>query len=157
MANIRINDLAEFPELISVCAQWSFDAWGKYTPGATVQKSREKFREHCNKDSLPTTILPMLGEKVAGMASLRTSDGLKEDLTPWLGGLYVEKKMRRQGIGKRLIKQIEGKAIELGFGELHLLTYDQSLSAWYSSLGWRRIGMDSVHGHPVTVMKISLT
>ena len=157
MTNIRINNLAEFPEVISVCAQWSFDAWGKYTPGSTVQKSREKFREHCNKDSLPITILAMLGEKVSGMASLRTSDGLKEALTPWLGGLYVEKKMRGPGIGKRLIKQIVGKAIELGFGELHLLTNDQSLSAWYSSLGWHRVGMNSVHGHPVTVMKIGPT
>ena len=94
-------------------------------------------------------------QKVAGMASLRASDGLKEDLTPWLGGLYVEKKMRGQGIGNP-IKQIEGKAIELGFGQLRPLDYGQSLSVWYSSLGWHRAGTDSAHGHPDTVMKTSL-
>jgi GNAT superfamily N-acetyltransferase len=90
------------------------------------------------------------------MASLRASDGLKEDLTPWLGSLYVWKKVRGQGRGKRLIRQIEGKAIELGFGKLRLLAYDQSLSVWYSSLGWHRAGTDSAHGHAVTVTKTSL-
>ncbi len=69
MTNVSIIDLADFPELISVCAQWSFDAWGEYTPGATVQKNRENFQEHCNEDTLPVAKLAMLGKKVAGFAS----------------------------------------------------------------------------------------
>jgi len=37
------------------------------------------------------------------MCSLRENDGIRPDITPWLGSLVVDPKYQRQGIGNMLI------------------------------------------------------
>lgn len=153
---IEYKYLADFPELVPCCAQWSFSAWGKYNPAATLQKRIDSFRKHCNKNMIPLTILAMAGGKIIGMASLRENDGAREDLCPWLGSLYIDKRFRGQDIGRSLIGAIKNKALELGYRELYLLTYEKSLVSWYESLNWEKTGEGILSGSPITIMRASL-
>lgn len=153
---IKLHYLADKPELIPICAAWAFSAWGKYNPAVTTQNRIESFQKHCNKKSAPLTIIAMDGNKAIGMASLRENDGIRQDLSPWLGSLYVHEDSRNQGLGEQLIREVNRKAAELGFKEIYLLTYEESLPNWYGSLGWQEIGKDVLAGNPVTVMKINL-
>lgn len=148
--------LADRPDLIQTCAEWAFGAWGRYNAAATLEKRVESFQQHCNKTSIPLTLLAMQSHTLVGTASLRENDGIRSDLRPWLGGLYVDKDSRGAGVGEKLISAIKSAAHSLGHQELYLLTYEASLPQWYGSLGWKEIGKDELFGSPVTIMKTKL-
>lgn len=116
----------------------------------------ESFQRHHNKKCVPLTLLAMEDNTPAGMVSLREHDGIKPELFPWFGSLYVETQYRGKGIGEKLIFEIKKHALSLGHRELYLLTYEVSLPKWYSSPGWREIGKDTLFNNPVTVMKTTL-
>jgi ribosomal-protein-alanine N-acetyltransferase len=61
--------------------------------------------------------------------------------------LGVSLKYRRLGIGSRLVKAMEGYAIALGHGLIHLLVRSTNISAqnFYRKLGFREIGI--IHGY----------
>ena len=97
--------------------------------------------------------LPELGElnrrevaALVGVAPFR-----REDLTPWLGGVFVGSHFRRQGIGAALCAAVEDKARLRGIQTLYLFTLDKQ--AWYSRLGWSIIGRFVWHSAgPVDIM-----
>lgn len=149
----KIVYLADHRELVTTCATWA----GKYNSSYTLDKRIVSFGQHCNKDRLPLTILALNHENIPmGMSSLRPNDGIRPDLSPWLGSVYVEPAFRNNGIAAQLVQKIHSIAQELGFGRIYLLTYEDTLPAWYSRLGWTEIGKDVCHENPVSVMQIEL-
>ena len=105
---------------------------------------------------MPITFVALDGDLPVGMCSLRENDGIRPDLTPWLGSLVVDPKYQKQGIGKMLIDVTVLKAKELGFEKLYLFAFDPTIPEYYERLGWRKIGMDEFKSHPVTVMEVEL-
>lgn len=91
-----------------------------------------------------------------GMCALRESDGIRPDLTPWLGSLMVDKRSQHHSVGQRLVDAVKVKAKTMGFETLYLFAFDPTIPAYYERLGWKIMGMDGFKGHPVTVMMISL-
>ncbi|NDF12496.1 MAG: GNAT family N-acetyltransferase [Proteobacteria bacterium] len=153
LTDATIITLAEAPEYTETCARWAFEAWGRYNPENTLERRIQNFKQHQNKNALPLTLLALVDKKLAGMASLRANDGVRADLTPWLGSLFVDRAYRSKQIGEQLVDAIKAKAASLGFEELYLLTFEDSLPDWYTTLGWKEIAKDSFHGHPITIMK----
>src|SRR2546429_8417776 len=62
----------------------------------------------------------------------------REDLTPWLGEVFVGSHFRRLGIGAALCATVEDGARSRAIHTLYLFTLDQQ--AWYSRLGWTVLG-----------------
>lgn len=91
-----------------------------------------------------------------GMCSLRKDDGVRPDLTPWLGSFVVDPKYQNQGIGKMLIDAVMRKTKELGFEKLYLFAFDATITQYYERFGWKKIGMDEFKSHPATVMEVEL-
>ena len=105
-----------------------------------------------NRDKLPIAWVAHANGQLLGTAALRVHD-LKgrEDLTPWLGGVFVGSHFRRQGIGAALCAGVEDKARLRGIQTLYLFTLDKQ--AWYSRLGWSIIGPLVWHpAGPVDIM-----
>lgn len=153
----RFVYLDELRQLVGLCAWWAFKTWGRYNPAYTFSKRIDSFTQHCNTNEIPLTILSLNEDGLpVGMASLRQNDGIRPDLGPWLGSVYVDPQFRHRGIGAGLVKEIEKRAFELGYKTIYLLTYEPSLPHWYSLLGWEEIGKDVCHGNSVTVMKMEL-
>jgi GNAT superfamily N-acetyltransferase len=105
---------------------------------------------------LPLTLIALRDNKPIGMCSLRVNDGIRPDLSPWLGSLFVDPSARGLGVGKLLINAVIEKAHNMGFSNLYLLTFDDTLPKWYEKLGWKLIVKDELNGYPVSVMKFSL-
>lgn len=153
----QIVYLADHRELVPVCALWAFNTWGKYNSSYTLEKRMESFTLHCNTELMPLTIVALNEASVPiGMASLRANDGIRPELSPWLGSVYVDPPFRGKGIAARLVQEIHIIAHELGFKTIFLLTYEPTLAQWYARLGWNDLCMDNVHGNPVSVMQIDL-
>ncbi len=151
-----ITYLKDHPEHVPLLAEWAFKAWGHFNPNASVERAKTKLLEHLNDNQLPLAYVALSDNKPVGMCCLRTNDGIRADLTPWLGSLYVEPSLRSQGIGEQLIDAVLQKARSLGFPELYLLTFDETLPHWYKKLGWKLIGEDKLNGFPVSIMAFSL-
>src|SRR5438132_11788951 len=103
MRGVRISYLIEHPEYIPQLAQWLFERWdtilGEKTPEARI----EKLKAHMNRDELPIAWVAHANGQLFGTAALRVHDlEGREDLTPWLGGVFVGSAFRRRGIGAGL-------------------------------------------------------
>jgi N-acetylglutamate synthase-like GNAT family acetyltransferase len=104
-----------------------------------------------NRDKLPIAWIAHANGQLLGTAALRVHDlEGREDLTPWLAGVFVGPQFRRRGIGTALCATVEKAARSRGIQTLYLFTLDKQ--AWYSRLGWSVIGPCVWHQRPGDIM-----
>jgi N-acetylglutamate synthase-like GNAT family acetyltransferase len=104
-----------------------------------------------NRDQLPIAWVAHPNGQLLGTAALRVHDlEGREDLTPWLGGVFVGSHFRRQGIGAALCATVEDEARSREISTLYLFTLDKQ--AWYSRLGWTVLGPCVWHERPGEIM-----
>jgi putative acetyltransferase len=149
--SLAISCLADRPELARQLIPGLLEYWRFIAPEATWESRVERFRALENRDALPIGWIAHEGERAVGTAALRATDlEGREDLTPWLGGVYVEPSHRGRGIASLLCGVDERKARELGFRRLYLFTLDrQSL---YARIGWRALEPAVWRGHAASIM-----
>ncbi len=149
--SLAISYLADRPELARQLIPGLLEHWRFIAPEATWESRVERFRALENRDALPIGWIAHEGARAVGTAALRVTDlAGRDDLTPWLGGVYVEPSDRGRGIASLLCGVVERKARELQFRRLYLFTLDrQSL---YARLGWRTLEPAVWHGHGATIM-----
>jgi len=133
---VEISYLADHPEFISALAPWMFEHWRPILAQETLEARTAKFQAHLNRSRLPIAWVAHSESQVFGTAALRVHDlPGREDLTPWLGGVYVAPQFRGRGIGTALCKAAEQKAKSLlETPTLYLFTLDKQ--EWYRNLGW---------------------
>lgn len=154
---IAIDLLKNHPEAIPRLAQLSYELIGrKWIPGASVERAIERFKTHLNDETLPVTFVAFDGDKPVGMCSLRKNDGIRSDLTPWLGSLIVDPEYQGHGIAQKLMDATKAKAQSLQFNKCFLFAFDPKIPDYYARHGWIKIGMDEFSDKPVTVMEIKL-
>ena len=133
MRDVRISYLIEHPEYIPQLAQWLFDHWGSILGEQTPDARIEKLKAHMSRDKLPIAWVAHADGQLFGTAALRVHDlEGREDLTPWLGGVFVGSRFRRQGIGATL--------------------FTLDLQTWYSHLGWTVLAPCVWHEHVGDIM-----
>jgi len=150
-----ITYLAEKPETIDTIARWLYDEFHYLIPGKSLADVTASLHDRLNRDRLPLGMVAMLNGEVIGTVSLKPHDmDIRENLSPWLAGLYVDKKFRNGGIGTLLVKTIQEKARHLGYGDLFL--YTPSASGFYARMGWTSIEELTYNSHDVTIMNYAL-
>jgi len=81
-----------------------------------------------NRDELPIAWIAHSNGQLLGTAALRVHDlEGREDLTPWLGGVFVDSHFRRQGIGAALCATVEDEARSRGWTLLGPCVWHQRL------------------------------
>jgi len=154
---IHYGYLKDHAEFIPQLAEIWYEVLGKiWLPNVKIEQVIKNFENHLNKDFLPLTIVAIQGTTPIGMCSLRNTDGIRPDLSPWLGSLIVHPQYQHQGIGKELITRIQNIAKSMNFQQLYLFAFDPTIPEWYIKLNWSIFSMDKFKGHPVTVMSIYL-
>ena len=154
---VQIELLKNHPEHIKRLVDIWCDVLGKvWLPDFNIEKVIKNFENHLNSENLPLTYIAFHEQLPVGMASLRVNDGIRPDLSPWLGSLVVDPAFQKRGIGEFLINAIKEKAKIMGFSKLYLFAFDPTIPDWYEKLGWKKIGIDQFKKHPVTVMEISI-
>src|SRR5207249_8057329 len=131
MRGVRISYLIEHPEYIPQLAQWLFEQWDSILGEKTPETRIKKLKAHMNRDKLPIAWVAHANGQLFGTAALRVHDlEEREDLTPWLGGVFVGSRVRRQGIGATLCTAVEDAARSRAIRTLYLFTLD--LQTWNS-------------------------
>lgn len=148
---MRIDLLADYPEYIPVLAPALLDHWRFALPEDTLEVRIAKLRGHTNRTALPIAWVAHADDVVFGTAALRINDlEGREDLTPWLGGVFVLPAFRRRGIGSALCAAVEAHARRTGVGTLYLFTLDHQ--HLYARLGWGMFGRATWRGHDSDIM-----
>jgi predicted N-acetyltransferase YhbS len=153
---IKIDLLKNHPQAIPrISAIWH-EVLGKiWMPEFSIEEIESFYHEELSQD-MPLTYIALNGDIPVGSCTLQLNDGIRPDLSPWLGDLVVDPQYQKQGIGKMLINTVVEKTKELGFQKLYLFAFDPNVPAYYQRLGWKKIGMDEFKSKPVTVMEVGL-
>lgn len=147
----RIDFLADFPEYISALAPAVLEHWSYVLPEDTLATRVGKLERHLSRDALPIAWVAHDGESAFGTAALRLHDlEDREDLAPWLGGVFVLPAFRRRGIGSALCVAVEQHARRTGVGTLYLFTIDRQ--ALYANLAWQPLERTVWHGFESDIM-----
>lgn len=150
---IKYAYLKDYPQCIPQLASIWHEVLGKvWVPEVKIEQVIENFKNHLNTDRLPLTIVALDNNIPIGMCSLRNNDGIRPDLSPWMGSLVVHPNYQRQGIGQELVAHIKGIGKNMLFKKMYLFAFDPTLPEWYIKLNWSIMNMDKFKGHPVTVM-----
>ena len=148
---MRMSYLSDHPEFIHPLAQGRLEHFRNLLADHTLETHVATLQAHMNRDVLPIAWVAHSDTEAFGTAALRVHDlEGREDLTPWLGGVYVLPQFRRRGIGTALCAEVERKAAALGVRILYLFTLDRQ--GWYSALGWTRFEACTWRGCPGDIM-----
>jgi hypothetical protein len=100
MRGVQISYLIDHAEFIPQLALWLFEQWDSILGEKTPEARIKKLQAHLNRDKLPIAWVAHANGQLLGTAALRLHDlEGREDLTPWLGGVFVGSDFRRRGIG----------------------------------------------------------
>src|SRR5712671_2471880 len=139
MRGVQISYLIEHPEFIPQLAEWQFEEWDSILGEKTLEARIKKLKTHMNRDKLPIAWVAHANGQLLGTAALRVHDlEGREDLTPWLGGVFVASQFRRRALGAALCATVVEAARSRGIQTLYLFTLDKQ--GWYLRLGWKLLG-----------------
>jgi GNAT superfamily N-acetyltransferase len=148
---MQISYVADTFELATSLILGLLDHWGAIAPQDTWDARLGRLRLHMNRDQLPIAWLAHDGARAFGTAALRVHDlPGREDLGPWLGGVYVAPEFRRRGVASLLCGTVEERARSLGYRRIYLFTLDMQLL--YTRLGWLSMERSSWSGRPADIM-----
>lgn len=155
---MHIANVADHPDLIDTVARWHFDEWGHHDPGGSVQSWADHLRRRTNRDRIPATYIALNGDgedELCGTVLLVQHDmSTHPELSPWVGGVYVNPAHRGKGIASALVRHAVQQATTMGVTRLYLFT--ESARGLYEKLGWQAIVEEEYQGEPVTIMAIDL-
>jgi len=152
---MEISYLADVPELAGQLIPGLLEHWRPIVPEDTAEARVQRFRAHMNREALPIAWLAHEGGQALGTAALRASDlPGRQDLSPWLAGVYVAPPFRGRGIASALCRVVEERAAALGYQRLYLFTLDQQ--RLYQRLGWTPLERAVWRGRTADVMSKTL-
>ncbi len=148
---MTIQYLVDYPDALSILAEWQHREWGHIRAGDTVEKRRARLEGYSNRDRIPLTVVALEGSEVLGSASLVSHDmETRMELTPWLAGVYVAEQYRRKGIGAQLVRRIMDEAGKLDVSLLYLYTVHSE--EFYAALGWTLLERTNYREQKVVIM-----
>jgi GNAT superfamily N-acetyltransferase len=148
---MRIEYLADHEELIPELARLHFAEWGHLRPEETLEGRTRRLRDYCGRGGIPTVLVALAGPALCGSAMLIAHDmDTREDLTPWLAGVYVLPAHRHRGYGSALVAAVVHEAAAIGVERLYLYTPDAA--KFYARLGWSSLGDAEYRGQHVVIM-----
>jgi len=153
---LEFGYLADHPEFIPTIARWYFQEWGHYRAGDSVERRVERLTIAAGHRQVPTVMVAYEGERVLGSAMLVACDmPTRQELTPWVAGVYVAAAERGKGIGAALVERVRVEARALGYAKLYLFTF--STEKYYERRGWELMERSEYLGVEVAVMEFDLS
>jgi len=155
ISELRIEYLADHPAYVPQLAEYHLREWGHLHPAESIEGRTNRIRAVCGRGTVPTTVVALIGDELAGSAMLIAHDmDTHPELTPWLAGVFVTPGQRLKGLGSLLVERIVTLASNIGSRRLYL--YTEKAQAFYSRLGWHHLERCKYLGAEVAVMGLDL-
>jgi GNAT superfamily N-acetyltransferase len=155
MTAVRLTNLVETPELVSLLAEWQHRQFSYLARAISLEQRAQRFQQHLQPSKIPTTFVAWVDDKPVGCAGLVANDmHILPTWTPWLAGVYVLPDQRRAGIGSLLVQRVLQMAHAHHYARCYLYTHDRE--AFYRARGWQTLFKRLYRGYQMTVMAIDL-
>lgn len=151
---MEITFLKHHADSIPLIAEWYYREWKAMyvASGMSFEDVKRSIESRANTGRIPLGVVALDGGRVIGTGCLKAHDmDTRNELTPWLAGIYVELEQRRKGIGSKLVITLEGIAKNLGTQRLYL--YTPQSAGFYTRLGWAEYERTTYKGLGVTIME----
>lgn len=149
---ITYQNLSERKDLLPELADWYFNEWGYEVPNRTLEVEEKDLRESLENDELPIIIIATNQETLLGAGQIKRQEmSIYPEKEYWLGGVFVRKETRGQGIARQLIEKLIEIAIAKKMDTLYLQT-EALDGGLYARLGWKGIERVNYHDTEVLVM-----
>lgn len=158
-AGFEIEPLTGHAQLASLLARWQLDEFRHLYPEDdwNLEIAVRELEAMARPGARDQTWVAFEGGgrrpgDVLGSISLLGTDDLEgfEQLSPWLGSLFVAPHARGRDIGSALVDAVTTAARARGFPYLHLFTPEHE--PYYLARGWRTLARVERRGHGVAVM-----
>lgn len=147
---LRIGYLADHPEALPALERLFRSEWPGYYGPEGPGNAHQDLVAYSNRGRLPVGVVAFLGAEPCGVAALKAdSIATHKHLTPWIGGGMVAPRLRRHGIGARLVSALEDVARDLGFTTLYSGT--STANSLLDREGWRLMETVQYDGEAVSV------
>ena len=147
---MRIDLLAERPELLRPLAREYEREWPDWYLAGKASAETD-LRQRSNSDTLPLGLVAHVGGAPVGACALTREAGpIETELTPWLGGLWVDVGWRGKGIGSAMVRRAAAKARRLGYERVYTLTVNAE--SLMRRLGWREIDRVDAEGQTWAIL-----
>jgi len=134
---MQISYLADHIHLTPLLAKWHHNEWCHLTPWENLEGCAERLKNEAQRSGVPTVLVAVDDGKLLGSASIVVHDMKgREDLSPWMAGVFVAPAYRRQGIGTKLAQGVVDEAGKQGIPVLYLYTTGKENESFYARLGW---------------------
>jgi GNAT superfamily N-acetyltransferase len=134
--NVLVHLLADVPDLIEPIGRMRCAEWGTANE---IQEWISTTRGEAGRDELPVTWVAVDNTAAAlGAVALGPSDVAdRPELMPCVWGMVVRADRRGRGIGRLLLRRLEGFAVERGYPAVWVAT-GPSAVGYYERCGWQR-------------------
>lgn len=120
---LRIELLADYPEVVPELLQWFETDWIDYYGPDGPGDAEADLASYSGRDALPIGLVAFRGDLLCGFAALKVdSIPAFAHLTPWAGAGLVPANLRRQGIGRELLRALEELTRSLGYPKVYCAT-----------------------------------
>jgi N-acetylglutamate synthase-like GNAT family acetyltransferase len=149
---IKIYNLADKKEYFEQVFEYIYE---EFFPNSKKEYIKTWLISSTKNAGIPQMLIALEKEKLVGCVGLWLSDlQSRQDLSPWLSVLYVDKEYRNQGIGKQLINQTLAEAKKENVEEIYLFT---ELKGYYEKIGWQLVEKTiDEYGNKIQIFKYSL-
>ena len=153
---MKLEYLADHPELLSTVAQWYFEEWGYLSEEKTLEQDIQQLQIYLNKDKVPLMLLAIQDGEPLGAAQLKFREmSIYPEKEHWVGGVYVAEAHRGKGIARQILVELIAIAKSLKIETLYLQT-EHLDGGLYGRMGWTPIEQVNYRGIDVLVMEKSI-
>ena len=138
-----ISDLRQRPEFFDTVADRIWQEWWQPN-GYPLTTIEGRLAENMQDTQIPLALVAHDGGAFIGTASVIASDlDERPEFTPWVAAVWIEERVRGQGIGAALVDAAARASFTLGFPCAYLCARVR-MTGFYQRLGWtlieRRVG-----------------
>ncbi len=132
---MKIVYLRDYPEYVDIVVDWNYNEF-VIKEGKNKDKSKIKeFYSNSNYDKFPICYIAIEEKVCLGTVSIFNNDlKPRQDLSPWLGALYVSEKHRGRGIAAKLIDKVLEKVSKMEYKAIYLRT--EHTADYYKTRNW---------------------
>ena len=150
---MKLEYLADHPELLPTAAQWYFEEWGYLSEEKTLEQDIQRLQIYLNKDKVPLMLLAIEEGALLGVAQLKFREmSIYPEKEHWVGGVYVAETHRGKGIARQILSELIAIAKLLKIETLYLQT-EHLDGGLYGRMGWTPIEQVNYRGIEVLVME----
>jgi len=150
---MEVSLLADCPDCYKQIAKWYFDEWASLVPNAKLGEVEEKvLARAANRTDIPLAFVVHNKGALVGAADLKFRENADyPEYEHWLGGVYVDRQHRGQGVASVLIEYAKRHALKLAIPRLYLQCESHNI-ALYQKAGFVCLHQAKHHKMETTIM-----